>query len=49
MNDERSIPKTIRLNSNVISKVKKMAKSQNRTFSNMVETILKNAKNEVNV
>lgn len=38
--DKESKPKTVRLNSNVISKVDKLAREQNRNFSNMVETLL---------
>lgn len=34
--------KSIRLKNEVIEKVKEMAKKENRTFTNMVETILIN-------
>lgn len=35
--------KTMRLSTEVINKVEKMAKEENRNFTNMVETILKKA------
>lgn len=35
-------PKTVRLRSDLIEKIEKMAREQNRNFSNMVETLLIN-------
>lgn len=40
MKKQNSILKTLRLKQEVVEKVEKMAKEDNRTFTNMVETIL---------
>lgn len=37
---EKLSPKTLRLKPDVIKKIEKLADEENRTFSNMVETIL---------
>lgn len=39
MKEEQKV-KTLRLKSDVVEKVNRLAKRDNRTFSNMVETIL---------
>ncbi len=44
-----SEPKTVRLNTNIIKKVEDLAKEQNRNFSNMVETILRDATKELRI
>lgn len=41
--------KTLRLDSDVIKKVEELAKEDNRTFSNMVETILIKFKPDDNI
>ena len=41
MEKNQSVPKTVRLNSNIIQKIESLAEKQNRNFSNMVETLLK--------
>lgn len=38
-----STVKTVRLRTEVVDKVQKMAEADNRTFTNMVETLLINA------
>lgn len=38
--------KSIRLNENIIQSIQRMAEDDNRTFNNMVETILLNASRE---
>lgn len=42
--ENRQKVKTLRLKPEVIDKVEKLANENNRTFSNMVETILLNVK-----
>jgi len=37
---EKSKQRSVRLKSHVIESIEKMAKEENRTFNNMVETIL---------
>ncbi|MBL4662153.1 MAG: hypothetical protein JKY22_00970 [Flavobacteriaceae bacterium] len=41
--------KTITLQKSIVDKVEERAKRENRNFSNMVETILKNATNQQQV
>lgn len=45
-NEKKSKQKSIRLNQTVIDSVERMAEEQNRTFNNMVETILLNKARE---
>lgn len=44
--ETREISKTLRFKLSVVDKVQKLAEKNNRTFANMVETILLNYESE---